>query len=329
MQKIALSTAVLIASFSFTTHARPLGEAGWSGEISINTGYASQTSNFNTDGDKTLSSQNAKAESDDGFLAAPLGNIAYTFGEGNSKQFYAGTSRADIAVGDVAFEIGYKQKLASGTVVDVSILPTIIENETWVDPYAVGTERKTTDESGNAYRLKLSSIGGSLFSLDFAYAHIDVDDELSASDSKFSTDTQEAMRRDGSHYYLKGDMRLFIDRDTFIVPALKYNRRTADGDAMAYNAFGADISYFKSIGRHQFALTGGYEYRDYDETNPVFGKKRDDHALSAFLAYEMEELNGWENVSLISFAGYGQSNSAITFYDESQYIVTLGLNYQF
>ncbi len=325
MRTIAIQTALLATCFSINTQAKPLGEPGWSGEVSLNTGYASQKSNFNTDANKTKSELNTSAESDGGFLVAPLGNVAYTFGDGASKQVYAGTSRADIAVGDVAFELGYRQKLESGTTVDVSILPTIIENETWADPYLTNQPRQTTDETGNAYRLKLNSIGGSLFSLDLAYAHIDIDNEQSAA----GTGNESAMRRDGNHYYVKGDMRLFIDKTAFLLPALKYNRRTADGSAMEYSAYGADISYFKRLGRHQFVLTGGYEYKDYDESNPVFNQSRDDHALSAFLAYEMEKLNGWEDISLISFAGYGQSNSSITFYDESQYIVSVGLNYQF
>ena len=34
-----------------------------------------------------------------------------------------------------------------------------------------------------------------------------------------------------------------------------------------------ELSYFKFLGRHQFALTAGFDTRDYDANNPVFNTK--------------------------------------------------------
>jgi hypothetical protein len=38
---------------------------------------------------------------------------------------------------------------------------------------------------------------------------------------------------------------------------------------------------------------------------------------------------GWKDWSFISFAGYGDTRSNLTFYDESSYLLAVGLNYKF
>ena len=88
--------------------AKLADEQGFSGEISINTGVTSSTSNFNTDADSKISSTNQKASSESSFLVAPLGSIAYTFGEKLNHQVYTGTARDDVATGTVVLEVGYK-----------------------------------------------------------------------------------------------------------------------------------------------------------------------------------------------------------------------------
>ncbi|MFB1036570.1 MAG: DUF2860 family protein, partial [Sinobacterium sp.] len=110
-------------------------ESGFSGEISFNTGFSGETSHFNTDGHNTITSTENSANSDSDFIAFPLGRLAFTFGQNLDKQVYIGTARKDIAVGKMALEIAYKQKLNSGTVIHMSFLPTIMPDETWANPY--------------------------------------------------------------------------------------------------------------------------------------------------------------------------------------------------
>ena len=170
--KITVLALSIAASPAF---AKLADEQGISGEISINAGVTSSTSNFDADGDSNISSLDQKASSESSFLVAPLGSIAYTFGERLNHQVYTGTARDDIATGTVVLEVGYKYQLQSGMVIDASILPTIMSGETWANPYDTGVSRTKTDEKGNAFRLKLSSIAGSPFSLDMAYATKDVE----------------------------------------------------------------------------------------------------------------------------------------------------------
>ena len=315
--KITLLALSVAASPAF---AKLADEQGFSGEISINTGVASSTSNFNTDADSTISSNTQKASSESSFLVAPLGSVAYTFGEKLNHQVYTGTARDDVATGTVVLEVGYKYQLESGMTIDASLLPTIMSGETWANPYAEGVARSKTDETGNAFRLNLSSIAGSAFSLDMAYATKDVDnDEIQ----------EQELKRDAKTLYLKGQYRVPLSRTMMLIPSIIYQTRDADGNAESYDQFGGEVSLFGGMGRHQYALTAGYNQRSYDANNSIYDKTRSDDNINLFAAYEYEQFMNWDNWSFVSLAGYGTSDSNITFYDESQYIVSVGLNYKF
>ena len=96
MKKYLALPALLIAIPGF---AQLAPQQGFSGEVSLNAGIITSTSNFNVNGDATIDSLESKAESESEGLIAPLGNIAYTFGEGLRQQIYFGTTRGEIAVG--------------------------------------------------------------------------------------------------------------------------------------------------------------------------------------------------------------------------------------
>jgi hypothetical protein len=301
--------------------------AGLSGELSLSSGYTSSTSNFNTDANAELADNTQAGQREDGFLVFPLGNLAYTFGQQLDKQVYAGTSREDIAVGTLALELGYKQQLANGTVIDASFLPTIMSGDTWANPFEEGVQRSETDETGTAYRLKFSNIAQSGFSLDTAYADKEIKDERSGQfDSNINSDL---LRRDASSIYVKGGFRLPLSRTTFIIPSLTYIQTDADGEAYSNTSFGGELSLFKLINRHQFVLTASYTNRSYDASHPIYNTTRSDDEVSLFAAYEYKQFMGWQNWSLVSFAGFGQTDSNIDFYDEDQMILSLGVNYQF
>ncbi|WP_261903354.1 DUF2860 domain-containing protein [Vibrio fortis] len=315
--KITLIALSIAATPAF---AKLADEQGFSGEVSINAGVTSSTSNFNTDGDSTITSNTQEASSESSFLVAPLGNIAYTFGERLNHQVYTGTARDDVATGTVVLEVGYKYQLQSGMVIDASVLPTIMSGETWANPYDTNVSRTETDETGNAFRLKLSSIAGSPFSLDMAYATRDVKQD----------NVSDELKRDGNALYLKGQYRQPLSRSLMLVPSIIYQTRDADGSAESYDQIGAEVSLFGVAGRHQYVLTAGYNQRDYDGGNSLYNNTvRSDDNINLFAAYEYEKFMNWDNWSFISLAGYGTSDSNITFYDESQYIVSVGMNYKF
>ncbi|MGI9918589.1 DUF2860 domain-containing protein [Vibrio owensii] len=313
-------TLLPLAFIVSSAQAQLAETAGFSGEISLNAGFVSSESNFNTDSNSTITSLSQRAESDESFIVAPLGSAAYTFGNKLNHQVYAGTTRSDIAIGTLAFQLGYKYQLASGTVLDFSYLPTILEGETWQDPYLTGQSRKTTDEGGNAFRLQINRFLDDNFNLDLAYADKDVEKD---------TVTDSSLLRDAKIYHIKGDYRIPLSRTSMLQPAFTYVYQDADGEAESFDSYRFELSWFQFVNRHRFAVTAGYTLKNYEAASDTFDKTRDDGKLSLFAAYEYKNVFDWQNWSLISLAGYGNSDSNITFYDEKEYLLSVGLNYDF
>ncbi|MEZ8374975.1 DUF2860 domain-containing protein [Vibrio cyclitrophicus] len=312
--------------FSPLTFAQLSDSAGLSGEVSLSTGYISSRSNFNTNDNATINDNNQKAKSDSTLLLLPLGSIAFTFGKGQDKQIYVGTSREDIAIGSLALELGFKYQLVNTTVIGVSYLPTTISSETWADPFLLDSPRRVTEEQGYAYRLRLSNIAGSGFTIDTAISEQEVDDERSGLDSGHDVNL---LQRNADKLYFKGSFRLFINKVTFLSPSVTYIESDAKGAANSNRSVGGELSLFQHYGRHQLALTVGYTDYNYDAIHPVYNLTRNDRELNFFVAYEYQRLMGWRNLSFISLAGYGGTDSNIQFYDNEQIIISGGLSLKF
>ncbi|MCK6265635.1 DUF2860 domain-containing protein [Vibrio sp. ZSDE26] len=313
--------SLLIALLSSTSCYAKLGAGnGFSGEISLNSVYVTQESNLSTDADANLANLGQPSQTTDSFIVAPLGNIAYTFGQSN-QQVYFGTTRDDIAVGTLAVQLGYKYQFSSKMTIDIAYLPTVMSGSVWQNPYDTESTRQETDVDGNAYRLKLSNIAGSLFSVDMAYGDKEIEqDSLQGSD----------LARDADTYFIKGQVRLPLSRATMLAPAISYTKQEAEGSASSFERYRGELSVFQFLGAHQIALTASYSQTDYEAESTRFsGQTRSDNGLSLFAAYEYVDFLGYKNWSLISFLGYDQSDANIDFYDESQTIVSLGINYQF
>lgn len=317
MNKKNILAAAILSSIA--TGAFAFDSSRISGEIIISTGYMSTNSNLSTESDAHLSDRNQKGSHNDDLVLFPLGSIAYELGEDRNQRIYLGTSRDDLVVGDLAFEIGYQYDMLNGTQVDVAYLPTVLSGEVWQDPYLQGN-RRTTDVDGHAFRLKLSNIVGSGFSLDMAYATQEVDEE--------GIEAAELLR-DSDMYYVKGSYLLQVAPNMGLVTSAAYLHNDAEGDAETYNQYKVEMTYFANFDAHTFALTSSYAYRDFDGHNSYYEKERSDNRHKFFASYEYANIAGLENWNFISFAGVNYNHSNIDFYKSEDYVTTVGLSYKF
>lgn len=322
--------ALALLGLSPTIVFAGLGEPGFSGQVSVVTGQKTIKSNFQTEENIKSNSLNTEGESDTSLIMAPLGQMKYTFGGSNSKQLFFGSSKEDIAVGDLALEIGYKKELRTGTIVSFAFLPTVIGGETWADPFVTNTEREETDIEGNAFLASAQNIYGSHFSVDLGFFNQSVEDEKSGlTQSSLSSTEMAKLDREGTGIYSTLSYAGMIGNAGRLITAFKYIAFDADGNAMSYDQWGMSLTLQKIIGQHKFSATANYDKAIYDEENPIFNKKQKDDKFGAFVAYEYENIMDLTNWSLISVAGYDVSTSSIDFYDEHQYITSVGMSYKF
>ena len=320
MKKTLVCTYVLSALLSPGVSAALEDENGFSGEASFLVGAMSAKSNFNTGTDTKKGALNSEGESETEGILVPLGQLNYTFGQNNNHQIFIGLDRDDIAVGDAAFEIGYKTELSSGMVIATSFLPTVVGGETWENQYSTG-KRTTTDVTGNAFRLNTESIMGSNFDLDLAYYTSDIDKDFYKNNKNLA--------RSGNGIYSKTSYNFSIDETSRLVPSVIYTSFSADGKAESNKAFGLEIAYQVVMGRHAFSVSTDFKQASYDAVHETFNIKRKDNSYGVFSAYEYENFMGWENWNGVALAGYEVQSSNINFYDESEYLVGAGVNYKF
>ncbi|PMH02656.1 DUF2860 family protein [Vibrio lentus] len=305
---------------------------GFSGNFSVLAGFYSDSSNLSTEQDSNQASLTMEGDSENQGLLGFLGTVQYTFGESLTHQVYAGTTREDIATGTIAFEIGYRHQLSGGTILDVSVLPTLISGKAWADPYAVGVNRNETDVKGNVGRLQLTNIGGTAFRTDFAIGQSDVDDELSGTQDKLGLTDEEVglLDRERTYVYAKAGYPFILpNRAGVFVPSMVYFNSDAEGGALSFDSYGIELNYAKRIGRHGFVVTLDASDRQYDEANPIYGKAREENEYGAFLAYEFGGLMGYEDWSFITLLGLRTIDSNIDFYNSEQVLASVGVDYKF
>jgi len=324
----ASSLVALSALYSATSVAELADEQGFSGDIVLFAGYSESTSNFDTGGKKVKTGDlNQKGDSEGSVIGGPLGSLRYTFGQDLDKQVFIGTSDDDLAVGDVIFEIGYSQEFNSGMVMSLSLMPGITKGEVWADPYLLDSEKTVIDTSGHAGRFQVDSIAGSNFSMQVAYGTLKVDDDKSG--SAYSLADQKLLDRNGSTLYLQTEYQLSINETNYLIPSITYMSKSADGDAMSYDSYGADLTYFTLLDGQSIALTASYSHKAYDAVNPLFNEKQKDDAFSLFAMYESEIGFGLDNWTFVSILGYDQGTSNIEFYETDGYLAGVGIKYNF
>ncbi|WP_135381629.1 DUF2860 family protein [Vibrio tasmaniensis] len=306
---------------------------GFSGNMTFLTGFTANSSNLDV-GQSNHQSQAdlmSSGATEANGMAAILGSVQYTFGDLNHKQFFFGTSRDDIITGTLAFEVGYRQQLEGGMVIDFSILPTLISGEVWDDPYAVDSKREETDLTGNVVRMQLSKMMGTNFNIDMAFGESDVKKENTGLKGLDLTNEERAlMTREREYFYLKsGYQYLLKDGSGILTPSMNVFSSNSEGNALSFLSVGAEVNLAKRFGNHGLAFTINAAKRDYDKENPIFNKKREDKDFGAFIAYEYANIFDAKNWSLVSLLGAKTTTSNIEYYQSSQYVVSVGVDYKF
>ncbi len=326
MKKWSMNIVLSALMVSYGAQAKLSNESGFSGNIAINVGFTSQASNLSTGSEALQTSGGPPTKSK--ILLGPLGSVQYTFGSDNQHQVFMGTSRADVAVGAVTLELGYKQELTSGMTWSFSGLPTLVRSEVWQDPYQLNGSRKKTQKFGSAYRIQLNKTPLFGLNFDLGYGHININQENSGSELTSNADKLK-LNRSGKKLYSKVEKFIPLSRTTFLLPSFKYIQRNAHGAAMKNTGMGTDLTAIMIRGQHRFVGTASYLARHFDNPHPVFSVRRKEQQLKFFLAYEYDQFMGWDNTSLVAFAGYDSINSNIDFYDSNNWIMSTGLNYRF
>ena len=335
--KIFLACVLSIwASAAFAIQPIPQ-EPGVSGFINIGSVYLDVKSNMlagNDYGDlgkKVIDSVYDSPDSETEFLPMFNYEFAYTFADSRT-QIYAGNRLEDFLRFDLTARAGVRQELSDTSVVGASFIFTSVATEVWEDPYMANQSRRKTDRSSLGLAFTWGNMLDGNLDLRYTWRKIEIDDELSGMFGGLGlTPAQSALLdREGNHHRAELLYKWNFTDKHYLVPALEYHKFDLDGDAMANDRYGLQLTYGYNGDRFSLVANCSYIYADYDKTNPIYNKGREDDiyggSLTGFWHRPFGMPKGWSLTA--SVLGY-KTDANIGFYDTEVVGTSLSVFYRF
>ena len=316
---------------SYSAIAEPLSkEAGWEFSLSVNVGYSGGESQFDTDSDnESTNDLNNSGQSEYSVLAFPLGRVQYTL-DSLKTQFFLGNSREQVSTAQFQYELGVVHQFNNDSKLTFAVFPKLsILNETWEDPFLVGSDRQTTDEKVGGGRIAVERIFGSPLTLKYAIASSSIDDERSGQSQLTDAAEIASLQRDSLYQRVDIETLFPVAKGILLKPNLQYTHRNAEGNANSYDQYTAQLSVLIFRDRHSLITTINVGSRQYQEINPIFNDKQDLKSAGIFSIYSYKKPFDWARWTWTLMGGYSEENSDINFYDSKSFIVSTGLLYKF
>ncbi|GMG87228.1 DUF2860 family protein [Biformimicrobium ophioploci] len=340
MKKIYLCGALLCAVSNAALAQNPFAipqEKGWSGWVNLGVGGIRRASNLSAgsslEADKGARTDSLFESPDAVSVPTPAfaADIRYTMVPGK-LQFYFGGLIQDILRFDLAQQVGVRYHPEGYGVVSASVVFTGVPRNVWEDPYLENIDRDETQREALGFRLGYSSIERAGPEFDYTYRSISLDEESGAAlvASDVLTPFQAAMLdREGSTHFVSAGYRVPVDRCNRLIPQVIYEESDLDGEAVSGSRVGLQMTHVWTS-KPWTVITNTYAgLRDADDEHPLYSERADasEWAINSRVSYR--QCFGWENWSCFASAGYGRSNSDISFFDVDLTNVSAGVTYRF
>jgi hypothetical protein len=276
----------LVIAFASSAYGQPTGipqESGFSGFVNAGAGLWRVEDNmvkkisFFKISDDSINSIDDKPKSE--YAVTPIlnFNLRYTFAS-TRTQIFLGNQLEDLLRLDTTSFLGVRQELVDQSIIGVSYVYSALVTEVYKDPYDTNGSRSGTDRNINGVRLSYDKILSTDLSFQYTYRNIDIDKERSGLAELGAPSSRLA--RDGDQHDVEFLYRYVLEDGGIkhtLIPSFKYSRFDLDGDAMSNNAILFNLNYRYDVEKFAFVVNGYYGYADYDKSNPIYGKTRDDN----------------------------------------------------
>ncbi len=323
-KKIYFAIVLILALVSESIAEDKLSDylSRFSGRIEFGGFYAnsdSQVIAFDVDGiDKRI---NDLGESEaDLALGAPLLLFDVSYEVKDDLLVYFGTpffmdSREGLS-------LGFEKLFDNGTVLDMALFGETTGS--WKDPYLTNVDRDFTYNHEVGLNFMFSDILGSNFIFNYVASIHHVDDDISG-------DNNSRLERKGHTQKFKPGYAFILSEDlnTTLTTSLIYERNHSAGEAYIYDKAGAEFSLAIENEKNSIAFSASSEATNFNNENPVFGKKIRDKSYSGNAIYSRKNL--WDTDWYLRIGGgvnYLDSNA--DFFDHFIYLtgMTVGIAFE-
>ena len=331
---------VFLCVFASTAYAQPAKipqESGFSGFVSGGLGFwrvednmVKKIGGFRVS-DDDINSIDDKPHSETTVTPIFTYNVRYTFA-GTRTQIFLGSELENILRFDATTLLGVRQELPDQSVIGVAYVFSPFVSEVYRDPYVENRDRDGTDRTINGLRLSYANILGSDVSFQYTYRNIDINNERSGSALGLPNSQADRLDRNGDQHDLEVLYRYIMEsggsKHTFL-PSFQYSYYDMDGSAMTYNYFRFSLNYRYDVEKFAISVNGYYGYADYDESNPIYGKTREDDRYGFAVLGFYKHIFGVQGLHLNPMVTINRSDSNIDFYKSEVDLFALNLLYNF
>jgi hypothetical protein len=300
-------------------------QSGFSGYIQPGVGYLNIKSNTVA---KVLSfdlSEKQIGDLDDGpdsestaLFTLPF-KLVYTFA-GTRTELFLGTEVGDLLSFDTAQQLGVKQGIGSLGVFQAGLVFSG-NVRVWKDPFVTGQDRDDTSRRNLGAQLVWDKVFGSNLELEYSLRKVDIGSEKSGDSLPLTGSQRDRLERNGAvHKASAGYGFKFGDKHR-LTPQIIVSYEDLDGEAMANTGVDLQLTYIYDGDPITLVLNGFVGQADYDKSNPVFDKSRDDDRYGASATVYYTNPWGWtlfgsEPMRFFVTGAYTAVDSNIDFYNQ-------------
>jgi hypothetical protein len=300
-------------------------QPGFSGFVQPGVGYLNIKSNTVAKvvsfelSDKKISSLNDEPDSQSTVVASIPYKIAYTFA-GTRTEVFLGTELGDLLSFDTAQQLGLKQEIGSLGLFQAGLLFSGT-TRVWKDPYVTGQNRDDTSRQNMGGQLVWDKVFGSNLELEYSVRKVDIGSEKSGDSLATLTDSdRDRLDRNGTVHRASAGYGFKFGNHK-LTPQITLFYEDLDGEAMANTGADLQLTYLYDGDPITLVLNGYVGQADYDKSNPIYDKTREDdrYGVSATMYYKNPwgwTLFGSEPMRFFVTGAYFSVDSNIDFYNQ-------------
>jgi hypothetical protein len=334
---LTLSVALIIAGSPASALDPIPKQPGFSGYIQPGLGYLNIKSNMVAKvlsfdlSDKQINNLNDEPDSQSTALVTVPFKLAYTF-QGGRTQVFLGTEVGDLLSFDTAQQLAIKQEMGSLGVMQAGLLFSGA-TRVWKDPYVTNQNRDDTDRRNMGAQFTWDKMFGSNLELEYSIRKIDIGSEQSGEFLGLSNAQQDRLDRNGVVHKVSAAYPFKLAERHQITPEIALSYEDLDGEAMANTGVDLKLNYTYFGDPVTLVLNGSVGQADYDKSNPIYGKTRDDdrYGVSATVYYKNPwgwKLLGSEPMQFFVTGVYSVTDSNIDFYNQEALLGMAGVAFR-
>jgi hypothetical protein len=300
-------------------------QSGFSGYVQPGLGYLSIKSNMVAKvlsfdlSDQKINNLNDEPDSQSTMLFSLPFKLAYTFAGGRT-QVFLGTEVGDLLSFDTAQQLAIKQGVGALGVMQAGLLFSGA-TRVWKDPYVTGQNRDDTDRRNMGAQFTWDKMFGSNLELEYSIRKIDIGSEKSGEFLGLSNANQDRLDRNGVVHKVSAAYQFTFAEKHRLTPEIALSYDDLDGEAMANTGLDLKLNYTYLGDPVTLVLNATVGAAEYDKSNPIYSKTRDDdrYGVSATVYYKNPwgwKLFGSEPMQFFVTGAYSLTDSNIDFYTQ-------------